>query len=462
MATTDTASAATMDTPLLPATTTPNEALKDLENMLAATNLGRSSPLASLDTTTSPSSKNASKATDSGYASLSNTPEKTPDPSCADFDSEILLPSRSPFKRKVIKLKVVDMSIPLQTRNRFNDLNELFGKALYHYLASVKIKYSAVSVKLKVLGEDEDTAKPWIVVSCDKAISNQVKRFFNQPRVKSEYQPRGDNPFLPSFDIIVCDRPPRSIASTFLADIYGDCCPNEDTLCGKMIKVDDTEHGRMATMGGIIMVTFMEGRVMLYGMTVGHIIKEERSNESGLDVNEDQDFVDDNMDCFSDERESYELDLALELVPALSEQSFAENYQQLSGCPAQLGMSWPKIGDIVEHSRDRLGDQADLDWALVQLVRPELHLPNLMPKSHQPPTSLSRQLSGSCELTGKECGTKERRPVVLVGGTRGPMQGLLSTSSSFLMLASGQGFVATYDLLLQENGKSCCPFPTQF
>ena len=456
MATINAASAATMTTPLLLATMTPKGASKALPDVMAATNSGRSSPPAALDTTKLPSSNDASDGTDSGYASFSTTPEGTPGSSREGFDSEILLPSRSLFKRKVTKLKVFDKPVLLQTQNRFNDLNELFGKALYNYLANVKMKYSAVSIKLKVLGEDEDTAKPGIVVLCDKAITNRVRRFFNQPQVKSEYQPGDKNLCLPSFEIVVCDRPPRQMASAILADIYGDCWTNEElyvTLCGKMIKADDTEHGRMATLGGIIMVKSMEGNVMLYGMTVGHIIKQEQPSDGEVDPEEDE-VNDDDGDCFSDEDESFELDLPSEEAQVSSESSFGGDLQHLPGYPAQPDIRWPMIGNIVEASPNRHNGQPDLDWALVQLTNPQLYRPNRMPYSHQSPTNAHKLLR---EMIGMQYSTEQKRPVVLIRGTRGVKRGLLSTSSSFLMLGSGQDFVATYDLLLQEQGKSSYP-----
>ena len=51
-------------------------------------------------------------------------------------------------------------------------------------------------------------------------------------------------------------------------------------------------------------------------------------------------------------------------------------------------------------------------------------------------------------------GTEQSQPVVLVGGTKGFKRGLISFSESFLMLASGGGFVKTYKMLMQGQGES--------
>ncbi|MCJ1379601.1 hypothetical protein MMC17_002703 [Xylographa soralifera] len=409
--------------PLYPAMTTPDAVPKASPNAMTTTNSRRSSPPAAVDTSKSPLLEDASEGTDPGYASIADVPEGTPENSRDGFNSEILLPPLSLFKRKVTKLSVVDKPIALQTMNRFNDLNELFGKELYNYLANTNIKYSAVSIKLKVFGEDENTAKPGIVVLCDKVVMKRVRRFFNQPQVKLEYQPCDASLCLPSFEIVVCDRPPKLMSSATNANLYGDPLWYD-------------EKGRVATLDGIVIITSMEGNVMLLGMTVGHIFREERPNEDDLDLEEKNNKFDNDEEWFFDEVESFKLDLPLEEVQVLSQPNFAGDTQDIEGYPTQSNMLWSNIGNVVEVSRDNLGNQADLDWALIRFADPLHYHPNLIGKSP----------IDACE---EPMESEQSQPVLLVGGTKGLKIGLLSMSKSFLMLASGGGFVATYALLIQ-------------
>src|SRR5436190_7827320 len=110
------------------------------------------------------------------------------------------------FKNKVVKLVPFNKEIPEATQNRFYDLKELFDKPLYDYLSKSKARFGAISMKLKFLGESEETAGPWIIVLSDKAVSKKIRQFFNQPSVKGEYQPSDADCNLPSFELAVINR----------------------------------------------------------------------------------------------------------------------------------------------------------------------------------------------------------------------------------------------------------------
>src|ERR1700744_5470240 len=170
---------------------------------------------------------------DSGYDSqLLTSEELTP----------VALSSRNLFQRRVTSLKPFDKEIPEATRHRFNDLKELFDKPILQYLTlnrpKCQINYS-ISMKLMVLGENEVSAKPWVVVLCDASIYKYVKRFFNQPLVRQEFQSRETEPDLPSLKVVVCNKPPRRIAATGSVEIFGETWGDvlPPTLCGTIIQV---------------------------------------------------------------------------------------------------------------------------------------------------------------------------------------------------------------------------------
>ena len=182
-------------------------------------------------TTNAPPDNCPGDRADSGYGSSESTPDsKSSEAGTFELEHRV---SRQLFPRfKKTKLRPFDQEISQAVQNRFNDLTELFGESLYSFLVKRRVKYNAISIKLKVLGKDERSAKPWVVVQCDEAASNPIKNFFNQPEVKSQYRPGDSEPDLPSFDVLIHPRAPVSLATSHLASVYGKSWADVDTLCG--------------------------------------------------------------------------------------------------------------------------------------------------------------------------------------------------------------------------------------
>jgi hypothetical protein len=90
---------------------------------------------------------------DSGYASKTSTPDGSLVKNQHGFADEFLAPFGGRFSRKTVKLRTFDRPIPESIQNRFYDLKELFDRPLYNYLAEKKVKFTAISIKLKVWGK---------------------------------------------------------------------------------------------------------------------------------------------------------------------------------------------------------------------------------------------------------------------------------------------------------------------
>ena len=188
---------------------------------------------------------------DSGYASTANATEGSMTDHSQDCIEGIALP-RKIFARKVTKLRLFDREIPQLTQHRFHDLYEMFGVPLCDHLVQARIDPYPISLKLKVLGESEATAKPWILVLCTKTASKRVQHFFKQRHIKAYYQPSHPDPFLPYFGFLVRTLPPRPMAGTV---IYGDH-DERVTMCGTIIKLGEAHQSRCATIGGVIRYVF--------------------------------------------------------------------------------------------------------------------------------------------------------------------------------------------------------------
>ena len=64
-------------------------------------------------------------------------------------------------------------------------------------------------MSLKMLGENESTAAPWIFIQCDKIIAPKVRKFFKQPSVESDFKPSRPDAYSPVFNIYVHEMPPN-------------------------------------------------------------------------------------------------------------------------------------------------------------------------------------------------------------------------------------------------------------
>ena len=432
------------------------------------------------------------EGSDSGYGSTGNTTDGSTTEHSQDFADGVALPSRSFFERKTTKLKPFDKEIPQLTQHRFHDLHELFERPLIEYLIKAKVYRDPISIKLRVLGESEATAKPWIVVSCSPAASKKIRQFFNQPQIKAAYQPAVDaDPSHPSFKVFVHNRPPRPMAGT---KIYADF-NNGATMCGRMIKVGEAHQSRFATLGGLIRYVISEpitpileqemgleihfsaicnletyftarcippeqemlianfqsrvikpsGNIMLYGMSAGHILLQQ---PLGQDTFDEVDYCDEEDEGFYSGEEDYELDDNYEGIEEVQEYAStgAKTQNLLQG--TQLGRLWPKVGCVSAASNDRSETGNGLDWMLVEFNRPEDCRPNLL-------VSLDREqeAAGACQLKENRKCTEDgsTRSVFLLSGTGGVKRGTLSTSLSFLMMGPAKAFTKTYTLVLPHG-----------
>ena len=131
-------------------------------------------------TTDMPRDKGPVNHADSGYISSRSTQdgelsETTP----IKLEEALVLNirSRQLFSRsRKTKLRLFDREISQAVQNRFSDLTELFGPSLSSFLVKRRVKYSAISIKLR------SWAKTKVVR--DRGLScNAMKLHRNQSRI---------------------------------------------------------------------------------------------------------------------------------------------------------------------------------------------------------------------------------------------------------------------------------------
>ena len=232
--------------------------------------------------TNTPPDKDAIDRADPGYGSSKSTLDGKPsEAEKSELEHRV---SRQLFPRlRKKKLKFFDQEISQAVQDRFSDLTELFGPSLYSFLLEKGVKYNAIAIKLKVLGEDERSAKPWVVIQCDEAASKSIRNFFDQKEVKGQYRPGDSETNLPSFDVVIHPCAPVPLATSRPASVYGSSWADVETLCGKLIAISDLDLDgfHIATLGGVVEVEQFPGVFMLLGLTVGHSLTRETAIENG-------------------------------------------------------------------------------------------------------------------------------------------------------------------------------------
>lgn len=383
--------------------------------------------------------KEPSISSDSGYGSAGM--QEGGIEACQPITEGVALPSHRIFaiERKITRLKLFDREIPQSIRYRFSDLHDLFQMPLYEYLTKARVKPSGHAMKLKVLGESAETAKPWILVLCAEMASKRIKKFFNQGQIKAEYQP--SNPDMPSFQVYVCNRAPRAMAAR--VDVYADW-QDHMPLCGQMIEVSELDGTRIATLGGVIKVLSSDANSKLYGMTAGHIIAQEPMFEDN-DFECDEEAVSDEDEQSLPDEDRFELDLGFDedQGPRDVDTEFSDPTDWQS---VQHRDSWPLIGHVHVTSDPTSGP--DLDWALIDFDKTALQSQSNTFTFPGSDTQVSRELRAlACEPTVDD----PDRDVVLVSGSGRIKPGKIATAASYLNMGLSKECTETYTLTLRHG-----------
>ncbi|KAK6538883.1 hypothetical protein TWF694_010441 [Orbilia ellipsospora] len=250
-------------------------------------------------------------------------------------------------------------SVPDECYKRFLDLHRLYGSAVKKKLNPK----SYVSWTIKILGEDEERKRPFIVILCDPASVTKLRKFFSNKEIKQQCEEAESLPSLPI--LVVASQPIVKLAS--MLQVFGSTpVPLSSTTCGECIKIVHRGKEKIATIGGIIKVIYPEETV-LYGMTAGHVVDEV------IDDVQESDFGDASSPPWrAEESESTsESDEELNIALQLDITTVARpDPVYLSAETRVCNPDWRPIGRILRPNNVARGKEtAGLDWALVEVDR---------------------------------------------------------------------------------------------
>ena len=260
---------------------------------------------------------------DSGYASQSTLQGLAPDNPTHTFieGRGVIGGSRAAWSliRPKIRLILFDKPITKPIQQRFEDLQELHADGLNRLTRGFPW-YRGILMSLKMLGENESTAAPWIFIQYNKIIAPKVRRFFKQPSMESDFKPSRPDVYSLVFNIYIHKIPPTILhgmpgpSETEINDpnTIKVWCNQEAILsCGSLYRsrINVSPEGSMqsATIGGLISVITRQGEIQKLGLTVGYFLTKELY--TGYSENEEE--SDKYKDEIFDENQDTELDLSL-------------------------------------------------------------------------------------------------------------------------------------------------------
>ena len=391
------------------------------------------------------SASTGSEFADSGYGSMEGSPAQ----------ETLSIRSRGKlFRRTTIVHPFEDIEIPQSTINRFLDLQLLFNETLHQHLIKNGKHIGDISIKLKVLGETREVAKPCVIIQCNASLKRKIRHFYDQPHVKSQYQPSGsDLDNQPNLEVYVFSHPPRRIMldlarDVYLADHHYQRHIAWNSLSGALIEVKGASGMRRASLGGVVCVRNgnYPGLEQFYGMTVGHVFdapSTEDGTDSVLEMSSSLGSDDGEEDGDGDSEASFSVDISLE----------DDNYAD------DLKLSVPKSqdppGEVLDTKVDENWDWSilantvkvseNLDWALVSLCEAFSTLP--FPRL---PNTRQLRLHFDDNTSVRNFPGNGKTVKAMTMNADFPSYGCFK-SISFLSLEGGPGFSRVYDLKF-DNG----------
>ena len=134
----------------------------------------------------------------------------------------------------------------------------------------------AMSLRLMTVGRTIETASPSIVIFLPGEGASRIEALLEQPFLRSLYRP--NDGITPSFDVVVVGQAPRKRLCKDIRVTWDTSLSKErdmTTYCGSRICLRTTQGASaMATLGGIVKLTYGPRDFKLVGMTAGHVLED--------------------------------------------------------------------------------------------------------------------------------------------------------------------------------------------
>lgn len=391
---------------------------------------------------------------DSGYATIASTTPTSLEklPSSASRSDQTSSNTRSlPGSFKHGKLLEFDQTVSSDTIEQYKRIAVQLEVSLVEYIQKHYRTHSPMSMRLMVLGQNADCAKPWMVVFCHEKRERYVRRFFNKRFARDLCRPKELG--VACFDVLVLAHRLQLTGGSSV-DVLTDYDFATDTLSGLPILLSQRDGKECGTLGGLIKVTREQGDYGIYGLTAGHLlgppsscsideadtISDTRSDDGSSTRSSDGDFENDYHKC---------TDSVADAPSSPTECAFEEDAEPPnfeSWCP--LGQVHTLAGEL---SLGQPSRGTRHDWALVTINKNA----NLRPNRLRPTTLGKLREADLLAPSPEKRELSKSRHVTLNTGRKCCQTGTLDHLPSSVWLNRSGGFVKAFPLKMNEGaGKS--------
>jgi hypothetical protein len=298
-----------------------------------------------------------------------------------------------------------------------------------------------MSLKLRIVGEDDLDAALRLVIFCAAEVEERVRSVMGSSRVQNFLSSpvilnsrRND---VPDLEYRIIPKAPRGRSAEWDVNV---CCENtfaddKRTFCGApiMLRAGTRGSGHIrcthATFGGIIKIVYGDGTFSLYGMTAGHTVQT-------LQTEQDKKKQFSNLDGPLGEIEGW-----------ICEHNILGNVLDLDNLP----------GVTARHARP------SHDWALFSLESYRQNVvvdtPERVIQDNRDDNVTQRDLQHILIPQRPTFKDNRSEPVLLVGGMRGTRRGELSNMPARLWIGQTECFVDAHTLELNDDHEGKFPFP---
>lgn len=302
----------------------------------------------------------SSTASSTVYQKFDRCPTKTALPTISD-DGGFTVPGTT--------LKAYNKEMSDTLRSQFCDFQRQYSTALGDEILK-KLRPSrfnvlrknraaanpGLSMKCKYLGTSEATAKLYIVIQCDKAVSKIVAELFNQRHVANDL--KGD------FEICIIDDGFIKFGATEDVSVFGDAL--ESTVFGRRVNLRLGHASRWATLGGVISITIPRAGAVVFGLLAGHPVADIRDDIEFESASSDDDESIEGCSLDCDER-----GLDSSISDSSSGSPMVHIFSNVKGSTVEdegiLRPNYEKHLGQVTHDSFGYEREPNYDWALIEL-----------------------------------------------------------------------------------------------
>ena len=382
---------------------------------------------------------------DSGYGTGTTTTPKTEKDSSTASKSE-----RASSIGRLLRLAPkygnlleYDQAVSKETVDHFKRIVGRLEVALVDYMRKHFNTHYPMSIRLMILGNSSEEAKPWIVVFCHEKRERRTRRFFKKRFAQDQCQQ--------SFEVLVVGHALQTTGGSAV-DVMTDCNFATETLSGAPIRLLGQDQAQRGTLGGLIKIIDAEGGYEVCGLTAGHlVVPASKTPIESFSNSEESGEIDSDLCPSEDEDEDEESHDQTRSNNGVLVRGAASHVPSIQDTKPPAMAYWTPFGHVDKGSAPSSdGDGSDpsaRDWALITIHRQADLKPNLL----RARSAMKDRAADLAMPTKEKMDITTTRHVLLNSSGKECQLGSLSPLPCSVWLGHHQGFVNAFPLKMGED-----------